>query len=142
VGHFGLAVKDYSHTTAPNRRFPDLVTHRQLKAALAGAQPAYGFGDLSAVAARCTQMETAATKVERLVRKSAAALVLQHRLGEVFDAFVTGATPKGTFVRVLAPPAEGRVMRGETGLKVGDRIRVKLLSTDVERGFLDFSRER
>ena len=142
VGHFGLAVRDYSHTTAPNRRFPDLVTHRQLKAALSGAPPAYGFAALSEVAARCTQMETAATKVERLVRKSAAALVLQHRIGESFDAFVTGATSKGTFVRVLSPPAEGRVLRGEAGLKVGDKIRVQLLATDFERGFLDFARAR
>ena len=141
-GHFGLAVRDYSHTTAPNRRFPDLVTHRQLKAALAGAQPAYGFAALADVAARCTQMESAATKVERLVRKSAAALVLQKRIGEVFDAFVTGATAKGTFVRVLAPPAEGRVLRGESGLKVGDRIRVQLVATDFERGFIDFARAR
>ena len=142
VGHFGLAVRDYSHTTAPNRRFPDLVTHRQLKTALASARPAYGFAELSNVAARCTQMESAATKVERLVRKSAAALVLQHRIGEAFDAFVTGATFKGTFVRLLSPPAEGRVMRGEAGLNVGDRIRVQLLATDFERGFLDFARAR
>ena len=138
-GHFGLAVRDYSHTTAPNRRFPDLVTHRQLKAALAGGPRAYGFAALAEVAARCTQMESAATKVERLVRKSAAALVLQKRIGDQFDAFVTGATAKGTFVRLLTPPAEGRVMRGESGLKVGDRIRVQLLSTDFERGFIDFA---
>ena len=142
VGHFGLAVRDYTHTTAPNRRFPDLVTQRQLKSAFAGAPPAYGYAELSAVAARCTQMEAAATKVERLVRKSAAALVLQHRIGEVFDAFVTGASAKGTYLRVLAPPAEGRVTRGEAGLKVGDRIRAQLLATDFERGFLDFARAR
>ena len=140
IGHFGLAVRDYSHTTAPNRRFPDLVTHRLLKSALAGARPAYALAELTAIAAHCSEMESAATKVERLVRKSAAALVLHSRIGEVFDAIVTGAVAKGTFVRTLAPPAEGRVLRGEAGLKVGDRIRVTLLATDFERGFIDFAR--
>jgi VacB/RNase II family 3'-5' exoribonuclease len=142
VGHFGLAVKDYSHTTAPNRRYPDLVTHRQLKAALAGNAPAYDAPALTAVAARCSEMETAATKVERQVRKSAAVLVLEGRSGETFDGIVTGASDKGTYVRVLDPPAEGKVVKGEGGLRVGDKVRVKLLATDFDRGFIDFARAR
>ena len=139
-GHFGLAVRDYSHTTAPNRRFPDLVTHRLLKSALAGAKPAYSYAELGTIAQHCSEMESAATKVERQVRKSAAALVLQHQIGTVYDALVTGATVKGTFVRTLAPPAEGRVIRGEAGLKVGDKLRVKLVGTDFEKGFIDFAK--
>ena len=142
IGHFGLAVKDYSHTTAPNRRFPDLITHRLLKSAVAGLPPAYPLPELTQLATHCSEMETAATKVERSVRKSAAALVLQSHIGQVFDAIVTGATAKGTFVRVLSPPAEGRVVRGEAGLKVADRVRVELLATDFERGFIDFGRAR
>ena len=141
-GHFGLAVRDYSHTTAPNRRFPDLLTHRLLKAAIDGKPAPYSMGELAGLAARCTEMESAATKVERQVRKSAAALLLKDRIGEVFEGVITGAADKGTFVRVFDPPVEGRVMRGESGLKVGDKLRVSLVATDFERGFLDFARAR
>ena len=141
-GHFGLAVRDYSHTTAPNRRFPDLLTHRLLKSAIDGKPVPYSMSELSGLATRCTEMESAATKVERQVRKSAAALLLQDRIGEVFEGVITGAADKGTFVRVFTPPVEGRVVRGESGLKVGDKIKVSLLATDFERGFLDFARAR
>jgi VacB/RNase II family 3'-5' exoribonuclease len=139
-GHFGLAVKDYTHSTAPNRRFPDLVTQRLVKAALAARQPTYGPGELSDLAAHCTRQEDNAAKVERQVRKSAAALLLAPRVGQRFDAIVTGAGPKGTWVRVLDPAVEGRVERGEKGLDVGDHVTVQLLSTDVERGYIDFAR--
>jgi exoribonuclease-2 len=139
-GHFGLAVKDYTHSTAPNRRFPDLVTQRLVKAALASRSPTYTPDELSQLALHCTQQEDNAAKVERQVRKSAAALLLAPRVGQRFDAIVTGASPKGTWVRVLDPPVEGRVERGEKGLDVGDRVTVQLLSTDVERGYIDFAR--
>ena len=140
--HFGLAVQDYTHSTAPNRRYPDLLTQRLVKAALADRPPPYTVGDLGALAARCTIAEDSAAKVERQVRKSAAALLLQGRIGETFDALVTGASGKGTWVRVLRPPVEGRVVRGFEGLDVGDRVTVKLEHTDVERGFVDFARRR
>lgn len=140
VGHFGLAVRDYSHTTAPNRRFPDLVTHRLLKAAMTKATPPYAVGDLAAIAQRCSEAEKAAEKVERQVKKSASALLLQRRLGEEFDGVITGAADKGTFVRVFSPPVEGRVVKGEKQLRVGDKVRVKLVATDFEKGFLDFTR--
>jgi exoribonuclease II len=140
--HFGLAVRDYTHSTAPNRRYPDLLTQRLVKAALADRPPPYTVGDLGALAARCTIAEDSAAKVERQVRKSAAALLLQGRIGETFEAFVTGASGKGTWVRVLRPPVEGRVVRGFEGLDVGDRVTVKLEHTDVERGFVDFARRR
>jgi VacB/RNase II family 3'-5' exoribonuclease len=139
TGHFGLATHDYTHATAPNRRFADLVTQRLLKAVLSGAPCPYSTDDLSRIAAHCTEREDAARKVERQVRKEAAAEAFVSRVGESFDAIVTGVSPKGTFVRVVAPPVEGRVMRGEQGLDVGDRTRVKLISTDPERGFIDFS---
>ena len=138
--HFGLAVHDYTHSTAPNRRFPDLVTQRLLKAALAQRATPYPASVLQGVAQHCTTQEDAAQKVERQVRKSAAALLLERRIGEVFDAIVTGASSKGTWARVFHPPVEGRVVRGEERLDVGDRVRVKLLSTDVERGYIDFAR--
>ncbi len=141
-GHFGLAVRDYTHATAPNRRFPDLLTQRLLKAALTGQGVPYGEAQLSALAAHCTQMEDAANKVERQVRKSAAALLLQDRVGQRFSAIVTGASAKGTWVRILEPPVEGKVNQGFVGLDVGDRVQVELHSTDVERGFIDFSRVR
>jgi VacB/RNase II family 3'-5' exoribonuclease len=139
-GHFGLAVTDYTHSTAPNRRFPDLVTQRLVKAALSGSSAAYGMGELAALARHCTEQEDAATKVERQVRKSAAALLLEHRIGERFEGLVTGAAEKGTWVRILGPSVEGRVVRGAARLDVGDRVTVELLSTDVERGFIDFAR--
>ncbi len=137
-GHFGLAVQDYSHSTAPNRRYPDLITQRLLKAALAGQHMPYGNGELSALARHCTEKEDAAKKVERQVRKSAAAMLLEHRIGEQFDAFVTGAADKGTWVRLLHPPVEGRLTNGFEGLDVGQRLRVQLIHTDVERGYIDF----
>jgi exoribonuclease-2 len=140
--HFGLAVKDYAHSTAPNRRYPDLVTQRLLKAALAGQPIPYGADELGVLAQHCTVAEDSAAKVERQVRKSAAALLLQGRIGETFDALCTGASPKGTWVRLLRPPVEGRVVRGFEGIDVGDQVVVKLEHTDVERGFIDFSRRR
>ena len=139
-GHFGLAVRDYTHSTAPNRRFPDLITQRQLKAALAGGPAAYDVGELDALARHCTEQEDNAAKVERQVRKSAAALLLASRIGERFDALVTGASAKGTWVRILRPSVEGRLVRGFEGLDVGDHVRVELVHTDVERGYIDFAR--
>jgi len=139
-GHFGLAVRDYAHSTAPNRRFPDLITQRLLKTALDGRPPAYGDGELEALARHCTEQEDNAAKVERQVRKSAAALLLASRIGERFDALVTGASEKGTWVRIIKPSVEGRLVRGVEGLDVGDHVRVELVSTDVERGFIDFAR--
>jgi exoribonuclease-2 len=137
-GHFGLAVRDYSHSTAPNRRFPDLVTQRLVKAALAGHPSPYALGELDQVAMQCTKQEDAANKVERQVRKSAAAMVVQSRIGETFDAFVTGASDKGTFVRVTAPPIEGKLLGTHPALDVGDRLRVRLTGVDIDRGFIDF----
>ncbi|MGH2619161.1 MAG: RNB domain-containing ribonuclease, partial [Anaerolineales bacterium] len=139
-GHFGLAVRDYSHSTAPNRRFPDLITQRLLKAALAGGPPPYSYDELNRLARHCTEQEDSAAKVERQVQKSAAALLLASRIGERFDAIVTGASEKGTWVRIFQPPVEGKVVRGFEGLDVGDRIRVELAGTNVERGFIDFVR--
>ena len=139
-GHFGLAVRDYTHSTAPNRRFPDLITQRLVKAALAGHPSPYTIAELEALAAQCTRQEDNANKVERHARKSAAALVVEKRIGDHFDGIVTGASDKGTWVRVRKPPIEGRVVRGERGLDVGDRVRVELAGVDVERGFIDFIR--
>jgi len=139
-GHFGLAVRDYAHSTAPNRRFPDLLTQRLLKAAIAGAPVPYSGAQIDELARHCTEMEDEAHKVERLVRKAAAALLLESRIGESFDGFVTGASKKGTWVRILHPPVEGRLERGCEGLDVGDRVRVRLIHTDAERGFIDFAR--
>ena len=140
IGHFGLAVRDYTHSTAPNRRYPDLITQRLLKAALAGEPPAYDVAELGFLATHCTEQEDDADKVERQVRKSAAALLLEKRIGQRFDAVVTGASEKGTWVRIFQPPVEGKLVHGWEGLEVGDRLRVKLISTDVERGFIDFVR--
>lgn len=141
IGHFGLAVSDYAHATAPNRRFPDLLTQRLLKAALAGAPPEYSPQELTSLAAHCTAQEDNAAKVERQVAKSAAAMLLASRLGQQFDSIVTGAAEKGTWVRISGPTAEGRLVSGYAGLKVGDHVRVKLVHTDIDRGFIDFYRE-
>jgi len=140
-GHFGLAVHDYTHSTAPNRRFADLVTQRLLKATAAAAPGPYSETELTAIAAHCTEREDAARKVERLMRKVAAACLLSHRVGEIFDSVVTGASPKGTYVRLLKLPAEGRVIRGAPGLNVGDTVRVKLASVEIAKGFIDFERQ-
>jgi VacB/RNase II family 3'-5' exoribonuclease len=139
-GHFGLAVRDYSHSTAPNRRYPDLLTQRLLKAALASHPSPYAIDELGKLATHCTQQEDAANKVERQVRKSAAAMVVESRVGEQFDAYVTGASDKGTYVRVTAPPIEGKLVRGGNGVDVGDRLRVRLADVDIDRGFIDFER--
>lgn len=138
-GHFGLAVKDYTHSTAPNRRYADLVTQRLVKAVLAGQPVPYTAADLAALARHLTAQEDAANKVERQVSKSAAALLLRGRLGEVFDGIVTGASAKGTWARVLHPPVEGRVVRGFESMDVGDAVRLRLLDVNVERGFIDFA---
>jgi exoribonuclease-2 len=139
-GHFGLAVKDYSHSTAPNRRYPDLITHRLLKAALSEEEVPYQKEELEALAEHCTAQEDAANKVERQVGKSAASLLLESRVGEKFDAIVTGAAAKGTWVRIFHPPVEGKLMQGFKGVDVGDKMRVQLVRTDVDRGFIDFKK--
>lgn len=137
-GHFALAVSNYTHSTAPNRRFPDLVTQRLVKSTLSGAPPAYTLEELTPLAAHCTKQEDGANKVERLLRKAAAALWLSDRIGQEFDAVVTGASKKGTWVRLCKPPIEGKLERGFEGLDVGDRVSVRLIHTDPERGFIDF----
>jgi exoribonuclease-2 len=138
VGHFGLAVRDYSHSTAPNRRFPDVITQRLLKAAIADRPSPYSKDELALLAKHCTEQEDAAKKVERQVEKSAAAMLLRTSIGQQFDATVTGVTDRGTWVRISQPPVEGRLDNGPAGLQVGNRLRAKLVSTDVERGFIDF----
>jgi exoribonuclease-2 len=140
AGHFGLAVKDYAHSTAPNRRFPDLIAHRLLKAAMAGSTRPYENDELATLAQHCTQQEDAAKKVERQVTKSAAAILLETRVGQRFDAIVTGASVKGTWVRLFDPPVEGKLVSGFEGMDVGHRLHVQLVHTDVERGFIDFKR--
>jgi len=139
-GHFGLAVQDYTHSTAPNRRFPDIVTQRLVKAMLGGQPNPYSDDELSAIAANCTEKGDAARKVEREMSKRLAAVALQHRIGAVFDAIVTGVTPNGTFVRVLQPRVDGLLAQGQQGVDVGDKFKVKLIRTDVQRGFIDFAR--
>ena len=139
-GHFGLAVQDYTHSTAPNRRFADLVTQRLVKAALAGRPAPYGDDELAAIARNCTLREDAARKVEREMSKRIAAVAMSGRIGETFDAIVTGVTPRGTFVRVLTPHVEGMLARGQQGADVGDRVRVTLVGTDLQRGYIDFAR--
>jgi len=140
AGHFGLAVKDYAHSTAPNRRYPDLITQRLLKAAMAGRVQPYENDELAALAKHCTEEEDAAKKVERQVTKSAAAMLLESRIGEQFDAIVTGAADKGTWVRLVHPPIEGRLESGFEGMDVGQGLRVQLVRTNVERGYIDFTR--
>jgi exoribonuclease-2 len=139
-GHFGLAVKDYAHSTAPNRRYPDLLTQRLLKAALEGEPAPYSKDELGVLATHCTEAEDAAKKVERQVGKSAAALLLESRIGEQFDSIVTGASEKGTWVRLFNVPVEGKLVSGFDGIDVGDRIRVKLTAVDVQQGFIDFKK--
>jgi exoribonuclease-2 len=141
-GHFGRAVRDYTHSTAPNRRYPDLVVQRLVKAALENRPTPYTDEELAAIAARCNERESAARKVERLMRKVIAASVMRSRVGGVFEAIVTGVTPKGVFARILRPPVDGRVVRGEAGLEVGENVDVRLLATDIEKGFIDFAVER
>ncbi len=137
-GHFGLAVQDYTHSTAPNRRFADIVTQRLIKALLDGRPGPYSDEDLASIAANCTQKGDAERKVEREMSKRLSAVAMSHRLGETFDAIVTGVTPKGTFVRVLQPHIEGLLAQGAQGLHIGDKLRAKLTRTDVQHGFIDF----
>jgi VacB/RNase II family 3'-5' exoribonuclease len=139
-GHFGLAVQDYTHSTAPNRRYADIVTQRLIKTWISKQRNPYSDDELAAIAANCTLKEDAARKVEREMSKRIAAVAMSSRIGEVFDAIVTGVTPKGTFVRVLQPHLEGLLARGQQGVDVGDKIRAKLISTDVQRGYIDFAR--
>lgn len=139
-GHFGLAVQDYTHSTAPNRRFADVVTQRLLKAMLAGQKNPYSDDELTTIAANCTQKEDAAKKVERQMSKRLAAVAMQNKIGQVFDAIVTGATDHGTFVRILQPRVEGLLAQGAQGLDVGDKLRVKLIRTDAQNGYVDFAR--
>lgn len=141
-GHFGLAAKDYAHSTAPNRRFPDLITQRLVKAALARSAPAYGAEELVGLATHCTEQEDIAKKIERQVSKSAAAILLGPRIGESFDGIITGAADKGVWVRIMRPPVEGKVVSGGEQAQVGHRVRVRLAHVDVERGYIDFIRER
>jgi exoribonuclease-2 len=139
-GHFGLAAHEYTHSTAPNRRYVDLVIQRLVKALLAGQQPPYTLDELKEIAARCNERESAANKVERKMRKAIAATWMGNRIGETFQGIVTGASPKGTWVRLITPPVEGKIVRGEEGLDVGDQVQVRLIHTNVERGFIDFER--
>ncbi|HKP35275.1 MAG TPA: RNB domain-containing ribonuclease [Pyrinomonadaceae bacterium] len=139
-GHFGLAVDDYTHSTAPNRRFADLVTQRLVKAVIAKTPPPYSNDELREIAAHCTERENAARKVQRKMRKVAAALLLKNQIGSQFNAIVTGATEKGTFARIVKPPVDGRVVKGDRGMRVGEKVKVRLISTDPERGFIDFAR--
>ena len=139
-GHFGLAALDYTHSTAPNRRYADMVTQRLIKALLVKGQPPYSDSELDAIARNCTLKEDAARKVERAMGKRVAAVAMHRYIGQTYAAVVTGVTPKGTFVRVLNPPIEGMLCRGQAGVDVGDRLQVKLIATDPERGFIDFCR--
>jgi len=137
-GHFGLAVQDYTHSTAPNRRFADIVTQRLIKSLLDGKPEPYSDDELAAIAANCTEKGDAARKVEREMSKRLAAVAMSNRVGETFDAIVTGVTPKGTFVRAMQPRIEGLLTQGGQGMNVGDRLQAKLVRTDVQHGFIDF----
>lgn len=141
-GHFGLAVRDYAHSTAPNRRFTDIVVQRLVKAVIAKQPPPYSAEELESIAEHCNEQERAARKVERKMRKVVAATVMQRHIGENFDAIVTGITPSGTFARILRPPVDGRIEQGEQGLNIGQKVNVKLLSADPRSGFIDFAAHR
>ena len=140
-GHFGLAVQDYTHSTAPNRRFPDVVTQRIIKSILGGMSSPYSDDQLTAIATNCTERQDAARKVQRDMQKRIAAVALKHSIGQTFDAIVTGANEHGTFVRIMKPHVEGMLVSGREGADVGDKFRVRLVNTDVRRGFIDFARE-
>jgi exoribonuclease-2 len=140
TGHFGLAVRDYTHSTAPNRRFPDMVTQRVLHAMMDGAPAPYSDGDLAAIATHCNEADKALRKIDRAMQKRVAAVAMAHRIGEIFRGVVTGSSEKGVYVRVIDPPFEGRVIQNEDGLDVGDRVSVKLLHTDPARAFIDFAK--
>ena len=140
-GHFGLAVRDYAHSTAPNRRYADLIVQRLLKATIRNQPPPYTIDELQAIAAHCNERESAARKVERLMRKIVAASVMQNRVGQVFTAIVTGITPSGTFARILRPPVDGRIIKNEDHLNIGEQISVRLIDVEVEKGFIDFACE-
>jgi exoribonuclease-2 len=139
-GHFGLAVKDYAHSTAPNRRYPDLITHRLLKSAMVGETVPYSPEQLEQIARQCTLKEDEAKKVERQVEKSANAMLLESRIGEEFEAIVSGASPKGTWIRLFHPHLEGKLVNGFNGLEVGHKLKARLIHVDVESGFIDFER--
>jgi exoribonuclease-2 len=139
TGHFGLAARDYTHSTAPNRRFPDLVTQRVLHAMLANAPAPYSDAELMAIAQHCNEADKALRKIERDMQKRVAAVALANRIGQTFSGVITGSSDKGVYVRVFSPPAEGRIMQGEDGLDVGDKVKVKLLHTDPARAFIDFA---
>ena len=138
IGHFGLAARDYTHSTAPNRRYPDLITLRLIKATLSGSPPPYGAAELDLLARHCTQQEDAAQKVERRMRKSEAAVLLESHIGQTYDALVTGHSISDTWVRTLTPPVEGKLVGEMPERDVGEQVRVRLVSTNVERGFIDF----
>ena len=140
-GHFGLAVRDYAHSTAPNRRYPDLIVQRLLKSAIENQPVPYSIDELKTIAAHCNERESAARKIERLMRKIVAASVMRNRIGQTFKAIVTGITPSGTFARILRPPVDGRILKNEQHLQIGEQIRVRLTDVDVEKGFIDFARE-
>jgi exoribonuclease-2 len=140
AGHFGLAVLDYTHSTAPNRRYADVIIQRLVKCAIQRNSCPYTREQLSDLAARCTERDKFAKKVERFMRKAEAAVLLSGRLNETFDAIVTGASAKGYYARIIAPPAEGRIMRGGDGLRVGQKIRIRLVHMDPYKGFIDFER--
>jgi len=140
VGHFALAVTDYTHGTAPNRRYVDIIIQRLIKAVISSNSPPYRFDELEMLAEHLSATEKAAKKVERFMIKAAAAVLLQDRIGEEFRAIVTGAAEKGTYARIIDPPVEGRIVKNEKGLKVGNKIIVRLLNTDPEKGFIDLER--
>jgi exoribonuclease-2 len=139
-GHFSLAVRSYTHFTAPNRRYADVIMQRLVKAVLAQQDTPYSVDELGALARHCTEREDAARKVERLMRKTIAAVSMRERIGEEFDAIVTGAKPTGTYARLLKPPVDGRIERGAQGLQVGDQVRLRLIDADPEHGYIDFAR--